>query len=200
MRLDPGNLIEAAWIVFFVYWFVAGLSVKKMARNEPRAQLWTRIIVMLAAFYLILDDDARFGVLNRRFVPATQAFFDAGAGLTVLGLGFAIWARYHLGKYWSGTVALREGHELIRSGPYSRIRHPIYTGMLVAVFGGALAVGRYRALAGFVLVLLGFVWKSRREEHLLAGAFGDKFKEHRRQTGFFLPRFLSVPRTLPNTD
>jgi protein-S-isoprenylcysteine O-methyltransferase Ste14 len=102
---------------------------------------------------------------------------------------FAIWARYRLAQFWSASVALRADHQLIRTGPYSHIRHPIYTGMLTAVLGTALAVGRYRALVAFAAVLLGFIWKSTREEKLLASQFGPAFEEHRRHTGFFLPRF-----------
>jgi len=140
-------------------------------------------------FLLLYEKESVLGLLNRRFVPPADWIFALGSALSFLGVGFAIWARYHIGKYWSSTVSLREGHELIRTGPYARIRHPIYTGMLLAVFGTALAVGRYRALFAFVIVLLGFIWKSKREEALLAGQFGAKFEEHRRHTGFFLPKF-----------
>jgi protein-S-isoprenylcysteine O-methyltransferase Ste14 len=143
---------------------------------------------MVAAFYFLWESDPRFGVLNERFIPRRDWIFAAGSALTWVGVAFAIWARYHLAQYWSATVALRAGHQLIRTGPYSRIRHPIYTGMLMAVFGTVLAIGRYRGLVTFALVLAGFIWKSKREEKLLAGQFGEAFEEHRQRTGFFLPR------------
>ena len=111
-----------------------------------------------------------------------------GALLTAAGVGFAIWARRHIGKNWSGQVTIRKEHELIRTGPYAHIRHPIYTGMLLAVAGTAIAIGEYRAIVAFAVIAIGLVVKARREESFLATQFGPAFDEHRRQTGFFLPR------------
>jgi protein-S-isoprenylcysteine O-methyltransferase Ste14 len=85
-------------------------------------------------------------------------------------------------------VTIRKDHELIRTGPYARIRHPIYTGLLLAVAGTTIAIGEYRAILAFVLIAIGFTVKARREESLLSTEFGPSFEEHRRQTGFFLPR------------
>jgi protein-S-isoprenylcysteine O-methyltransferase Ste14 len=111
-----------------------------------------------------------------------------GALLTVAGIGFAIWARYHIGRNWSGEVTIRQEHELIRTGPYSHIRHPIYTGLIVAVAGTAIVIGEYRALLALALILIGFTVKAKREESMLEPQFGPSFAEHRRHTGFFLPR------------
>jgi protein-S-isoprenylcysteine O-methyltransferase Ste14 len=188
MRFDLAYLIDLPWLVFLAYWLLAGLSAKKIERHEPPGEKLFRIAVSLAGFVLLYNDDPRFGILNRRFVSWSYWIFFLGAALTWAGVGFAIWARYHIGRYWSASVALKAGHELIRTGPYSRIRHPIYTGMLMAVAGTALAVGRYRGIAAFAIILAGFIWKSKKEEALLAGQFGAAFEEHRRQTGFFLPR------------
>ena len=181
-------LIDAPWIIFLAYWLLASLRVNKIERREPPGEKLLRILVSLAGFILLYNNDPRFGVLNRRFLPWHYWIFFLGAALTWAGVTFAIWARYHIGRYWSASVALKAGHELIRTGPYSRIRHPIYTGMLLAVAGTALAVGRYRGIVAFAIILAGFVWKSKREEALLAGQFGAAFEEHRRHTGFFLPR------------
>jgi protein-S-isoprenylcysteine O-methyltransferase Ste14 len=186
--LDWKTAIELPWIVFLGYWFIASLRVNKIERREPRGELFARSLLMLVAFAFLYSADPRFGVLNARFVPPLFWVFATGAALAWIGVAFAIWARYHLGKYWSGTVALRAGHELIRTGPYARIRHPIYTGMLLALTGTALAIGGWRAVVAFAILLAGFVYKSRREEALLAGQFGAAFEEHRRRTGFFLPR------------
>ena len=181
-------LIDAPWIIFLAYWLLASLRVNKIERREPPGEKLLRILVSLAGFILLYNNDPRFGVLNRRFLPWHYWIFFLGAALTWAGVTFAIWARYHIGRYWSASVALKAGHELIRTGPYSRIRHPIYTGMLLAVAGTALAVGRYRGIVAFAIILAGFVWKSKKEEALLAGQFGAAFEEHRRHTGFFLPR------------
>lgn len=188
MGFDLAYLIDVPWIIFLAYWLLASLRVNKIERHEPSGEKLLRIAAALLAWFLLSSDDPRFGILNRRFLPWSYWIFELGAALTWAGVAFAIWARVHIGRYWSASVALKAGHELIRTGPYSRIRHPIYTGMLMAVAGTALAVGRYRGIAAFAIILAGFVWKSKREEALLAGQFGTAFDEHRRHTGFFLPR------------
>src|SRR5262252_7500697 len=109
------------------------------------------------------------------------------AFLAVAGVAFAIWARWHLGENWSGTVTLKEGHELVRSGPYHYIRHPIYTGMLLAFAGTVLTLCEYRGLISLAITIVSFYYKAKKEERFLAEEFGDSFREHRRQTGMFLP-------------
>jgi protein-S-isoprenylcysteine O-methyltransferase Ste14 len=185
---DPGNLIRAAWLVFVLYWIFAGLSVNRIKSREPAGARLTRLAVIAATLLLLNANFGSSGFLGRRFIPFTRSMPWLGAILTVAGVAFAIWARFHIGRYWSGTVALKVGHELIRTGPYAHIRHPIYTGILVMLAGTALAIGRYAALLAFLLLLADLTWKSRREETLLAQEFGAAFEEHRSHTGFFFPR------------
>ncbi len=111
-----------------------------------------------------------------------------GAVLAAVGVGFAIWARRHLGTNWSGVVTLKEGHELIRTGPYRRIRHPIYTGMLLALFGTVIEIGRVAGLIAFAIAWASFTMKARREESFLAEEFGEQFDVHRKESGMFLPK------------
>jgi protein-S-isoprenylcysteine O-methyltransferase Ste14 len=183
------NLIRGAWLAFVLYWIFASLSVNKIRQREPAASRLTRLAVIVATLLLLNTNLGYSGFLGRRFVPFTRSIPWLGAILTVAGAAFAIWARVHIGRYWSGTVALKVGHELIRTGPYAHIRHPIYTGVLVALAGTALAIGRHGALLAFLVLLADLAWKSRKEEALLAEEFGAAFEEHRRHTGFFLPRF-----------
>jgi len=189
MILGADTAIALPWLIFAGYWLITGFSVNRMERREPGGSLLARILVMVPAYYLLFHHDPDLGFLNERFLPYSDRVFAAGAAVTWLGIALAIWARYHLGRFWSASVALREGHELIRSGPYSHIRHPIYTGILTAALGTALAAGRGGALVAFAAMLAGFIVKSKFEERLLASKFGPAFEEHRRHTGFFLPRF-----------
>lgn len=187
--VGPGNLIRAAWLVFLFYWIFASLSVNRIKNREPAGPRLTRWAIIVVTLLLLNTNLGYRGFLGRRFVPFTLSMAWLGAILTLAGVAFAIWARVHIGRYWSGTVALKVEHELIRTGPYAHIRHPIYTGVLMMLAGTALAIGRYGALLAFLLLLADLTWKSRREEALLAHEFGAAFEEHRSHTGFFLPRF-----------
>jgi protein-S-isoprenylcysteine O-methyltransferase Ste14 len=188
MRFNIGTAIDILWLVFFVYWIVAARYVNPMRTRESAARRLIYVLLMVAAVVVLNSDAAIFRSGGRRFLPRSHWIASAGLLLTAAGIGFAIWARNHIGKFWSASVAIREGHQLIRTGPYARIRHLIYTGILIAVAGTVMAVGTYPALVAFALVLVGLSYKARREELLLAREFGPAFDDHRRHTGFFLPR------------
>jgi protein-S-isoprenylcysteine O-methyltransferase Ste14 len=113
----------------------------------------------------------------------------AGVLATVLGLLFAVWARLALGSNWSGTVTIKANHQLIQSGPYRFIRHPIYTGMLAALLATAITQRLVTGLVGFAAVAFALYRKARREESFLSEEFGEAFVEHRQHTGMFLPRW-----------
>jgi protein-S-isoprenylcysteine O-methyltransferase Ste14 len=143
---------------------------------------------MLAAYILTFTPLAHYRALGARIVPASDLLGITGTVLTVAGVALAIWARWHLGTNWSSTVSIRADHVLIHTGPYRTIRHPIYTGMLLAFAGTALALGELRGMIAFAIVLIAFYFKARKEENFLTQEFGDRFAEHTRHTGMFLPR------------
>jgi protein-S-isoprenylcysteine O-methyltransferase Ste14 len=184
----PFQIMEAAWIAFAAYWFWAARTQKRVQSREPLLARLLHVMFMACGFVLLYATRSRFDALNRRFLPDREWIAMLGALLTVAGIAFAIWARRHIAENWSAQVTIRAEHELIRTGPYARIRHPIYTGLLLAVAGTAIVIGEYRAIVAFAVILIGFTYKAKREESLLASQFGPAFDEHRRQTGFFLPR------------
>jgi protein-S-isoprenylcysteine O-methyltransferase Ste14 len=189
LRWSPHVLIVLSWAVFALYWLVTALGSKRPARTESSGGRIGHIAFMVVAFYLLCDSAPPFlDWLNRRFVPDEGSIDWLGAWLTFGGVLFAIWARATIGKDWSAEVQIKEGHELIRSGPYAYIRHPIYTGILLAVAGSAVSIGEYRALLACAVMCVGFARKAKKEESFLAAEFGPAFQEHRRRTGFFLPR------------
>lgn len=189
MNVTPTELIFASWCLFAAYWLLAALGAKRPAKKESASQRFMHITVMTIGFFLLYGNQFRVGVLSHRFLPEELSIAWAGAALTLVGVLFAIWARFTIGKEWSAEVQIKQGHQLIRNGPYAHIRHPIYTGILLALCGTAVAIGEYRAILGAALFLIGFLRKAKKEERLLAGEFGAAFEEHRRRTGFFLPRF-----------
>lgn len=100
---------------------------------------------------------------------------------------FSSWARIHLGQYWSGTVALKEGHKLVTSGPYRLVRHPIYTGLFMAVLGSAAAAATVEAFVSFAVMLAAYAVKWRREEKLLLGEFGQEYRDYMTRTKALIP-------------
>ena len=103
-------------------------------------------------------------------------------------MALAIWARYAIGQFWSARVALKEGHQLICSGPYAVVRHPIYTGLFGAAAGAALVVGEWRGVLAVALLLAAHSRKALREESLLTSEFGEQYRNYRRSAGFLFPR------------
>jgi protein-S-isoprenylcysteine O-methyltransferase Ste14 len=172
-----------------LYWIVSAFKRKKTKQRESLGQRLRYVLPLLGAFYLFRPR-AHYGFLGARFVPESDLVDWIGVLLTAAGVGIAIWARWHLGANWSGVVTLKEGHELIRTGPYRNIRHPIYTGILLAFLGTAVALGEVRGLLAVAIAWLSFYTKARREESLLTQEFGERFAEHVRHTGMFLPRLL----------
>ncbi len=180
--------LDLPWIVFLAYWIVKAARTHKTEKKESFASRYLVMLVLVFGYVLIFSSHTRIGPLGKRFVPHDLNIAILGIALTWLGIGLAIWARHHLAENWSGRVTIKEGHELIRTGPYARLRHPIYTGLLLATLGSAVAIGEWRCLLGVCLVLIAYSIKAKREEAMLTQRFGDAFQDHRRRTGFLLPR------------
>jgi protein-S-isoprenylcysteine O-methyltransferase Ste14 len=185
------HVIQALWLGLLVYWLIGATRIKRAKRMERRGSRLLRLTLTVFVFAFLFNPRTEVGWLGERFVPRSEAIAVIGAILTALGVGLAAWARYVLGKNWSAAVTLKESHELIRSGPYAPIRHPIYSGIILGLLGTALAIGEWRALVGAAVMWTSYFFKARREEALLSGEFGAAFQDHLRRTGMFLPRFSS---------
>jgi len=189
MEFTPQQIVYGSWILFGLYWLVSAFRVKKTEKRELPAERFAHMIMMAAGYIFLFQPNDAWGVLNQRFLPHGSWIARLGAGITLAGVLFAIWARWNLGKNWSAAVTIKQGHQIIRAGPYAYIRHPIYTGMPIAVIGSALTAGEYRGVLAFATILFGFYRKARKEETFLAANFGEPFIAHKRRTGFFLPPF-----------
>jgi protein-S-isoprenylcysteine O-methyltransferase Ste14 len=178
-----------AWFVWVVCWMAMAFFSKSTKRRESPAQRLEHLLPAVLGFLLIFRGGFGGDFLSRRIIPESSTLPLLCVIFTILGLLFSVWARFALGSNWSGTVTIKTGHQLIRSGPYRFSRHPIYTGMLAALLATAIAQGSVSGLVGFGLILLALYRKALREEKFLAQEFGEGFAEHREHTGMFLPRF-----------
>src|SRR5579884_51256 len=191
-------VLRIIWAAFGIYWFAVPAWKQRASGPNPRPanrvsdRPWARLFhhaLTVMTFIFLFVPQTGLGPLHRRFLPSAHAFGVAGLVITIAGLALAMWARQHLAENWSSRVRIRVGHELIRTGPYAHLRHPIYSGVLLAVIGTAVEVGRCRAIVSVALLLISYCIKARREDVVLAREFGDAWQEHRSQTGFLLPHF-----------
>ena len=173
MDLLHRYLFTALWGAWCAYWFVSSFSASRPKRVQGMGVRRAHLAAFLAAFALLSYPSLGYGILGQRILLWSEALFVTGASLTAAGLAFAVWARVHLGQYWSGTVTLKEGHRLIRTGPYKHVRHPIYTGLILAFIGSAVAVDAWRGALAVVIVVATLVPKYRLEERWLTEEFGE---------------------------
>jgi protein-S-isoprenylcysteine O-methyltransferase Ste14 len=182
-------LVEVPWIVFLLYWIVSAIRTRDTVQTESFASRYAILLIETAGFVLLFRHAAGIGFLGKRFMHRTLASAIVGSILTWIGIGLAIWARYHLAEYWSARITIKEDHQLIRTGPYARLRHPIYSGIILAAIGSAVVIDEWRCVLGVCLVLTGYCIKARKEEAMLTQQFGEAFREHQKHAGFLMPRF-----------
>jgi protein-S-isoprenylcysteine O-methyltransferase Ste14 len=185
---DGMQVCSRLWLAFFVLWMFAALRTKRAVERAtlPRRLYYTIPVVL--GYYCMFSSYVEVPWWQYRYLPRSPEVAIAGTLITGAGLAFAIWARVHLGRNWSSAVTIKEQHQLIRSGPYRFVRHPIYTGLIVAMMGIALANGKVRGALGVLLVWFGFLLKSRMEEEFMVRAFGAEYADYRTTTGALFPR------------
>jgi protein-S-isoprenylcysteine O-methyltransferase Ste14 len=172
-------IIDALWLVLVVYLTVSAIGVKR----DTQPHLWQSLSLTLGIIIaFVLPHVPIFRFVN--FAPITPAISVFGALLCVAGMAFLVWGRQHLGRNWSQTVAIKQEHALVSSGPYRYVRHPMYTGGLVACIGSSIAAG-----GAWIFLILGtiFVWRVGAEDKLMAQQFPNEYPDYRRQTKALLP-------------
>jgi len=181
-RTFPALLL---WIGFSIYWGIAGRNSAPAKTPESRASKWFHQIVLNLAIILLF---APVPGLTAWFLPEhPRSLVLIGALVQAAFVALAVWARRHLGRNWSGEVRIGEGHELIRTGPYRLLRHPIYTAMLGMFLGTAIASTQYHALLGLGILVLAYLRKTHLEERILHETFGAQYDDYRLQTWRLVP-------------
>jgi len=190
MALLHNYLFLAMWLGYLAYWQALSTDVKVTKRSESGASRLLRLILLACAVALLSLPHVPLPLLNQRFLPLAAWCFWAGAAITAAGLLFSVWGRRHLGKNWSQEVTVKEGHELITSGPYSVVRHPIYTGLILGFVGSAVARGEWRGLLAVALVFLALWLKLTLEEKWMRAQFGESYETYSRRVAALVPYIL----------
>lgn len=159
------------WLVSEVYWGFHSRGNKETVHQQKTLVRTFVVISVYFAFALIYFPFFSVGLFALRAVPQNDFFGIAGVVLCGSGISFSIWSRRTLGKNWSGPVTLKKDHDLIRTGPYAIVRHPIYFGSLVSLTGSALTTAELRGFFGVLLVAYALLRKINEEESLLRTHF-----------------------------
>lgn len=190
MHLVYRSLLPAMWLSWGAYWWAMSRDVKATVRHESVASRLMHIVPLAIAMGLLWRPNVPVSLLDQRILPRAAWAFWIGAVVTLMGLLFSAWGRAYLGRNWSGTVTVKENHELITSGPYRFVRHPIYTGLLLAFIGSAFARGDLAGLAAVLLVFVAFRRKLRMEERWMREQFGEAYEAYSQRVPALVPFLL----------
>jgi protein-S-isoprenylcysteine O-methyltransferase Ste14 len=188
LSTTPQSLVSIGWIAVGLLLLVWALGTKREAYKETLASRLPHLVAMAVCFALIFDRSLPLGAMNRVWLGVSPWMVTAALIFCLGGWAVMIWARAVLGGNWSAAVMLKQGHELVRRGPYAVVRHPLYTGMVMALAGTALIDGRIRSAVG-VIVMTGLLkLKSEDEERWMRHAFGVEYDRYCQATGALIPR------------
>ncbi|HEY2472284.1 MAG TPA: isoprenylcysteine carboxylmethyltransferase family protein [Terracidiphilus sp.] len=177
----------ALWITFLIYWQIRAFNTKSTQRLESATSRILRALTFVVAISLLCTTRIPLRWLYLRLWQPGLFSFWLGATITVAGLLFAVWAREHLGRNWSRSVTIKQDHELITTGPYALLRHPIYTGILAGFLGLAIAISEVRGFVVFVLIFIVFWFKLSMEEQWMRSQFGESYSTYVHRTAALVP-------------
>lgn len=180
-------LISIFWLIWLAYWIASMFGNKPAVVQASWLWRFSALLVVVAIVALWWNLPEFF---DRRLLPRSFSKALVGTILCGLGVAFSIWARAILGRNWSSNPTIKEGHELVQSGPYRFVRHPIYTGILLAIFGTSIASGKVGDLVLILAITLMLIVKLRLEESLMQQQFAEKYTEYRNRTKALIPFFL----------
>jgi protein-S-isoprenylcysteine O-methyltransferase Ste14 len=181
------HFINIVWGLVAIYWIVGMVLAKPTIKSESILSSTTHIVLGCVAVLLVWDPATGRGVLGHRLTSPAGWVAWLGLAVTIGGCAFAVWARSILGSNWSSLVTVKQDHELILRGPYAVVRHPIYSGLLLALTGTAIAVGEIRAFIGLGLAFVGFLVKSAAEEKFMREEFSAEYARYSQRVRRLIP-------------
>lgn len=185
---------EIAWLVLLGYWLLMASNVKATARSESYLSRVGHLgPLFLAGALMVKPLSGPLVILNQALFSFTLPVLVVGDVLLVAGILIALWARRTLGRNWSANVMQKTGHELIEQGPFAYVRHPIYTGFLLAMIGTTLLIDEWRAVLATVIAFLAFWRKYRLEERFMLELFGEKYLAYQARVPALVPGITGRP-------
>jgi protein-S-isoprenylcysteine O-methyltransferase Ste14 len=183
----PAEVLEFIWVVWLISWVAASFWSGRTQRRVGTLETWTYRAAMIAGGILLVPWTAQ--LLDEQ--QLWEVGYGAAAALAVVmvaGLAFAWWGRIRLGRLWSSAITRKEGHRIIDDGPYALVRHPIYTGLIVALLATAAAEAVVTALIGTALIIFGIWLKASTEERFLMAEFdAAAYADYRRRVPMLVP-------------
>jgi len=190
MQLIYDYLFVAMWIAWGLWWIASARDVKTPLRRESTLSRWAHFGPLILCGFLLSTGGRIWQPLALPFMVRTVTTFWIAASVTATGLLFAAWARRHIGRNWSGSVSIKSDHELITTGPYRMVRHPIYTGLLTAFAGTAFVVGEVRGLLAFTIAFMALWRKLKLEERYMREQFGQAYVDYSKRVAAIVPFLL----------
>jgi protein-S-isoprenylcysteine O-methyltransferase Ste14 len=192
--MHPASLVDQIrlatallWFVLAIVWIVSAFRTKRTIQSQASsAQIFYTILLIVGGCLIFVP---QFGIpwLDCPLFPVTAPIALACFFIVLIGVAFTLWARLMLGRNWSNNVTVKEDHTLMRTGPYSIARHPIYSGILLGMLGSALQRGEIRCLIGVLFFFLSYWLKSRAEERFMVQTFGDQYVQYRHKVKAIVP-------------
>ena len=173
-------VIGAGWVAFWIYWLAASIGVKA---GQMR---WTRFAGIRVGIILVVLLLLRARAFTGHAATNNPWLLGTGLALFVLGLALAVWARVYLGRNWGMPMSQKADPELVTTGPYRSVRHPIYSGIILAMIGTTIAVSLYWLVA-VILVGAYFIYSAIMEERFMARTFPDSYPGYKRSTKMLVP-------------
>jgi protein-S-isoprenylcysteine O-methyltransferase Ste14 len=171
------------WLVVLFYWAIE-------AKIKSQSKFWfeiTTLVKLMFSFLIIYLPLLIGGWFAKELFLNNDWANVTGVVLCFLGISFAIWARNKLGRNWSGKIMIQKEHFLIKEGPYGFVRHPQYTGLLLALLGTALVLGQIFGFIWCLFLMIGLMAKSNQEEKILTNEFPNEYPDYKKRTKMLIP-------------
>jgi protein-S-isoprenylcysteine O-methyltransferase Ste14 len=178
---------QLLYLLLAAVWLGSLPLVKRTVHKQSISSYLQQTLVFVVGLYLLFGSPATPGWFNEPVFTVTFPMALAGFGLAICGIGLSIWARLILGENWSSSPTIKQDHALIVSGPYRAVRHPIYTGFLIALLGSALQHGLVRSFLGVLTCAVGLCLKVSVEEEFMVQRFGEAYLRYRRNVNALVP-------------